>query len=123
MVGYDLDGVIAQEKPWFKYLYRICPELMVFIRDLYRPRYVPHGLFVIITNRPVDDLATTLFWLSLNEISPSAVFFASKAVPGGYEEKAMYIRNLGVKVFFESDCKVVSKLRMLCPKTEVVHVK
>lgn len=122
MIGYDLDGVIAVEKRWWNILYRTVPKVAVFLRDLYRARFVPSGKFVIVTNRPECDREATFRWLEKNDIRPMAVYFSKVSDPFGYEFKEKCIRELKITKFFESSEDTVKILSSHLPNVEVVHV-
>lgn len=123
MIGYDLDGVIAVEKGWWNVLYRTVPGVAIFIRGRYRPRCIPKGEFVIITNRPKSDRKGTDKWLKRHRVDHSGIYFADVRDPFGFRFKEKCIKELGIKRFFESDESIAWNLSRCCPGTEVIHVK
>lgn len=120
MIGYDLDGVIAVEKDWWNILYRTIPQVAVWLRHRYRPKYIPSGDFIIVTNRPVDDREQTLKWLSRYGIRYSAIYFNIVRDPFGSSFKEKCIKEHGVTKFYESDVGIVKELTMSCPGVEII---
>lgn len=119
MTGYDLDGVICVEKSWWKILYKFIYRIAVWVRDKHKPQFIPTGEFVIVTNRPEEDRASTLRWLAKYGIKPKNIYFSDHASPFSSSSKINYIRHLSIDKFIESDRDIAEEIGRNCKDVEV----
>lgn len=120
MRAYDIDGVICPEPVWLKFLYRVAPQIAVFLRGWLKPQFKPREeYFFVFTDRPRCDSASTMKWLNKHDIVPSGFSFAEKPGDGG-KNKAKRINDWKVTEFIESDEEIAEYLRQECPQCEIM---
>ena len=123
LVGYDIDGVIAQERfpqSITRIGYRYFNTLWArFVQSSAKCLYKPKGQFVIITGRLIFDEKHTWNWLTRNGINPLDVYFATNNRTPHLHKKSC-IERLGLKMFIESEKWQADYLTSECPNCKIV---
>ena len=136
MIGYDLDGVIAEyssySKMWYgtgRIFHKLFPKtflhiIRTYMKCLYKPT---EERFFILTARSYEFLDTTENWLEFNNIEPEFLFM----YPGGFNDstekraewKAQTLKIfkdvLNTTVYFDDDVRMINRIKELNPELKV----
>lgn len=115
MIGYDLDGVIANEPFYLPLVFKINVKIGIQLRYFQKVLYFPIKKGIIITGRPEEDREITEKWLTNNKVEYNTLLMSPTF---SFDEiikfKKEAINTLNITHYIESDIKIINLLYQEC---------